>query len=106
MNPRERRCRRHGNSNIEEFLERICTAIEVKSGSTVKSEVEECINILNQMEEISRGNELYLFLLNLFARQDKRLIFYTIKEADLRLQCLEKEKQVELFRNVINALFM
>lgn len=73
----------HGNVDVEEteiliqreFLERACKAMEAKSGSTVKSEVKECIDILNQMEEIPYGSELYLFSLNLFARQDKHLYF-------------------------------
>lgn len=78
--------------NIEDYLERICIAMEEKSRSTAKTEVEECINILNQMEEIPCGSELYLFSLNLFARHEKRLIFSAIKEADLPLKWLEREK--------------
>lgn len=44
------------------------------------------------MEEIPRGSESYLFSLNLFGRPDKRLISFVIKEADLWLKWLDKEK--------------
>lgn len=50
----DHRQRGNENANIEDYLKRLCTAVELNSGSTTRSEVEEYINILNQMEETRR----------------------------------------------------
>lgn len=56
------------NANIEDYLERTLYAVELRSESTARSEVEECIYIMNKMDEIPCRIELYFFILNLFTR--------------------------------------
>lgn len=75
------------------------------SGSITRSEVEEGIDILNQMDEISLRSELY-FALSLFARQDKILLFSTIKEPGLCFEWLRWRRRVEHFWTSIDCFLV
>ncbi|XP_057981728.1 L10-interacting MYB domain-containing protein [Malania oleifera] len=76
-----------------------CDAVESRSTVTVQSvqgernySIGECIECLDEIEEVEPGSELYLFALDVFLKKDYREIFLQLKTPGIRVAWLQWRK--------------
>ncbi|KAI3451700.1 hypothetical protein Pfo_008365 [Paulownia fortunei] len=78
-------------ANMDLYLSRICETVEAM-GARSENTMQECINILNEMCEVPKGSELYLFACRLFFKKEQRNLFITLGNSELRFLWLQDEK--------------
>ncbi|KAI3445097.1 hypothetical protein Pfo_001762 [Paulownia fortunei] len=78
-------------ANMDMYLGRICETVEAM-GARLENTMQECINILNEMCEVPKGSELYLFACRLFLKNEQRNLFIALGNSELRFLWLKDEK--------------
>ncbi|KAI3458941.1 hypothetical protein Pfo_015604 [Paulownia fortunei] len=78
-------------ANMDMYLSRICETVEAM-GARSENTMQECINILNEMCEVPKGSELYLFACRLFLKKEQRDLFIALGNSELRFLWLQDEK--------------
>ncbi|KAI3445218.1 hypothetical protein Pfo_001883 [Paulownia fortunei] len=77
--------------NMDMYLDRICETVEAM-GARSENTMQECINILNEICEVPKGSELYLFACRLFLKKEQRDLFIALGNSELRFLWLQDEK--------------
>ncbi|KAL5568930.1 hypothetical protein UlMin_025505 [Ulmus minor] len=84
--------------------ERLCDPVESGNAETMQKSavtfpgrqgkqtysIGECIDCLDEMEEVEQGSELYLFALDLFLKKEYREIFLQLKKPTVRILWLQR----------------
>eukprot|EP00262_Sarcandra_glabra_P014753 TRINITY_DN4378_c0_g1_i1.p1 TRINITY_DN4378_c0_g1~~TRINITY_DN4378_c0_g1_i1.p1 ORF type:complete len:162 (+),score=27.58 TRINITY_DN4378_c0_g1_i1:340-825(+) len=76
-----------GSARLDNQINRICEAVEKRSTASsphhgLGTNIQECINLLNQMVDIPRLGSLYLSVVNMFEKKELREIFVGLRDPE------------------------
>ncbi|KAG9445331.1 hypothetical protein H6P81_016671 [Aristolochia fimbriata] len=89
-------CRRESESpsaRLDRQLTRLCDAFELRSQMPLKepNSIKECIQILNEMADVPRGSDLYMFAVDIFLKKEYREVFIELSLPNIRVAWLRRQ---------------